>query len=328
MKRRGFVLIGIILLIAGVCSSGCTTSTPAATIAQPATAPVQVTPTFTSGNQNPIPHQQPESPVSVTVNSARKLARANQDGLHTRDGTVFVVLNITVKNNDLPEGFDLANTSFTLVDPDTGHRAANSTLSVNFIEKMDRPLENPLVLPVRIAQNESVTGEVIFRIYDSVRYGLNLEDANRQIGARQLVSFDNLMTTDHPISVTIHSVEKKYSLGTSHAAPGEIMVILNITVKNNDLSRGFYFYEGSTTLRDLVSGRNLGFSFNEKASVKSNVEDAIILPRTIKQNDSLSGKIVFATNNSDTYLLNFVDYDDTILLSRTINITEPNAQEN
>jgi len=239
-----------------------------------------------------------------------------------------VALNITVQNNDLPEEFDLANTSFTLVDLGTGHHAANSTLSLDFIEKMDRPLENPLVLPARIAQNESVTGEVIFRIYDSARYGLNLVDANRQVVARQLVSFDSLMTADHPICVTIHSVEKKYSIGTSHAAPGEIMVILNITVKNTDLSKGFYFYEGSTTLRDLVSGRNLGFSFNQKSSVKSNVADAIILPRTIKQNDSISGKIVFATNNSDTYLLNFVDSDDTILLSRTINITERSAQEN
>ena len=297
------------LLITGVCNSGCTT--PAGTTAQPAATPDQVMQAITPVNQDTGPTPQSEEPVSVTVNSARKLARVNQDGLHTRDGTIFVVLNITVKNDDVQEGFDLANTSFTLVDLDTGHRAAKSTLSLNFIEKMDRPLENTLVLPVRIARNEAVTGEVIFRVYDSARYGLNLVDANRQVVARQLVSFEGLMTTDHPVSVTINSIEKKYSLGTSHAAPGEIMVILNITVKNNDLPKGFYFYEGSTTLRDLVTGRNLGFSFNEKNSVKSNVEDAIALPQTLKQNNSVSGKIVFALNNSDTYLLNLVDYDDT-----------------
>ncbi len=327
MKRPEVLLLCITILITGVCSSGCTSATTAGIPQQPATT-VKVTQTITSGNHGTVTPQQPEGPVSVTLNSARKLARANQDELHTRDGTIYVVLNITVKNNDVQEGFDLANRSFTLVDLDTGNRAANSVLSLKFIEKMDRPLENPLSLPARIARNESVTGEVIFRIYDSARYGLNLVDANRQLVARHLVSFEGLMTTDHPVSVTINSVEKKYSLGTTHAAPGEINVILNITVKNNDLPKGFYFYEGSTTLRDLVSGRNLGFSFNEKASTQSQVEDAIILPRTIKQNDSISGKIVFALNNSDTYLLNIVDYDGTILLSRTINITDSNIGEN
>jgi hypothetical protein len=322
MEKPGILLICITILIIVVCSSGCTTSTPAATITQPATVPLQGTPTISSSELTPGSDLHPETPVSITINSARKLARANQDELHTRDETIYVVLNITVKNNDVQEGFDLANTSFILVNLETGKRANRSS---NFIVKMDRPLENPLVLPVRIAQNESVTGEVIFRIYDSAQYGLTLVDSNKQVLARQHVSFDSLMTTDNPLSLTINSVEKKYSLVTSHAAPGEIIVILNVTVKNNDLPKGFYFYEGSTTLRDLESGRNLGFSFNEKASTQSQVEDAIILPRTIKQNESLSGKLVFALNNSDTYLLNVVDYDNTILLSRTINITERNA---
>jgi hypothetical protein len=259
-------------------------------------------------------------PVSITINSARKMARVNQNGLHTRDASIFVVLNITVKNNDVREGFDFANTSTTLSNLETGNFINRSS---NFLEKMDRPLENPIILPTKIAPDEAITGQIIFWIYDSARYRLNLVDSDKKVLTSLPVSFETLTTTDHPVSVTIHSVEKRYTLNEIRTGPGLVFVIINATVKNNDLPDGFYFYEGSTTLRDLVSGRNLGLSFNEKQIMASydrhGVENAFILPRKIKQNEAVTGKLVFATNNSDTYLLNLVDYDDTILLSRTVN---------
>lgn len=255
-------------------------------------------------------------PVSLTINSARKMARINQDGLHTRDAAIFVVLNVTVKNNDVQEGFDFANTSTTLLNPETGKL---TTRSSDFLQKMDRPLENPLVMPVKIGPKEAVTGQIIFSIYDSARYRLNLVDKDNKVLTSLPVSFEDLTTTDHPVSVTLHSVEKRYTLNEIRTGPGEVFVLINVTVKNNDLPDGFYFYQGSATLRDLVSGRNLGFAFNEKKDYgQFGVENAFVLPRTIKQNESITGKLVFATNNSDRYLLNFVDYDDTILLSRTI----------
>jgi hypothetical protein len=258
----------------------------------------------------------PARPVGITINAARKMARVNQDGLHTRDAAIFVVLNITVKNNDVRESFDFTNTSATLFNPETGKLTSRSS---NFLEKMDRPLENPLVMPVKIGPGEAITGEIIFRIYDSARYRLNLVDKDNHVLTTLPVSFENLITTDHPVSVTLHSVERRYTLNEIRTGPGEVFVLVNVTVKNNDLPDGFYFYQGSTTLRDLVSGRNLGFAFNEKKDYgQFGVENAFVLPRTIKQNESITGKLVFATNNSDRYLLNFVDYDDTILLSRTV----------
>jgi hypothetical protein len=256
-------------------------------------------------------------PVSMTINSARKMARVNNDGLHTRDTTIFVVLNITVKNNDGQEGFDFSNTSTTLLNLENRNFANRSS---NFVEKMDRALENPIVIPTKIAPNEAITGQIIFRIYDSTKFRLNLVDSNNKVLTSRSVNFENLTTTDNPLSVTIHSVEKKYTLISTRAAPGEVIVIINMTVKNNDLPDGFYFNQGSTTLRDLVSGRNLGLSFNEKKDYgQQGVENAFILPRKIQQNDAITGKLVFATTNSNKYLLNLVDYDDTIILSRTIN---------
>jgi hypothetical protein len=151
-------------------------------------------------------------------------------------------------------------------------------------------------------------------------YRLNLVDGDKTVLTSLPVSFENLTTTDNPVSVTIHSVEKRYTLNDIRTGPGEVFVIINVTVKNYDLPDGFYFYEGSTTLRDLVSGRNLGISFNEKKDYgEHGVENAFILPKKIKQNEAITGKLVFATANSNTYLLNLVDYDDTILLSRTVN---------
>jgi hypothetical protein len=257
-------------------------------------------------------------PVSITVNSAKKLARVNHDeGFHTRDGIIFVVLNITVKNNDVREGFGFANTSATLLNLETRSFINRSS---NVHHKMDRPLENPIVMPTTIASNEAITGQIIFEIYDSTRYRLNLVDSDKTVLTSLPVSFESLTTTDHPVSVTIHSVEKRYTLNEIRTGPGEVFVIINATVKNNDLPSGFYFYEGSTTLRDLVSGRNLGISFNEKKDYgEHGVENAFILPLKIKQNEAITGKLVFATNNSNMYLLNLVDYDDTILLSRPVN---------
>lgn len=188
---------------------------------------------------------------------------------------------------------------------------------------MDRSLENPIVMPTKIAPDEAITGQIIFRIYDSTRYRLNLVDNDKKVLTSLPVNFESLTTASNPVSLTVHSVEKKYSLISTRSGPGEVIVIINVTVKNNDLPDGFYFYQGSTTLRDLVSGRNLGLSFNEKKDYgQQGVENAFILPRKIKQNDAITGKLVFATANSNMYLLNLVDYDDTIILSRTVNVDE------
>ena len=224
-------------------------------------------------------------PIRITVNSARKMARVNHDeGFHSRDGIIFVVLNITVKNNDMRERFDFANTSTTLLNLETRNFINRSS---NVHHKMDRPLENSIILPTTIAPNEAVTGQIIFEIYDSTRYRLNLVDSDKSVLNSLPVSFENLATTDHPVSLTIHSVEKKYTLISTRSAPGEVIVIINVTVKNNDLPDGFYFYEGSTTLRDLVSGRNLGISFNEKKDYgEQGIENAFILPKKIKQNEA------------------------------------------
>ncbi len=257
------------------------------------------------------------SPVTVTINSARKLARVNEGGLHTRDGNIFVVLDITVKNNDVREGFDFTRSSMTLLNLESSRLVNQSS---NFPDTMDRPLEKPLVMPVKIGPGEAINGQIIFRIFDSARYRLNLVGTDQKMITSRPVSFESLATTDHPLSVTIHSVEKRYTLNEIRTGPGEVFVIINATVKNNDLPDGFYFYGGSTTLRDLAGGRNLGFSFNEKKDYgQYGVENAFVLPCKIRQNDAMTGNLVFATANSDTYLLNFVDYDDTILLSRTIN---------
>jgi hypothetical protein len=269
--------------------------------------------------ENQIPAR---NPVTLTINSARKLARVNDgEGLHTRDGNIFVVLDITVKNNGVKEGFDFTNASTTLLNLESSKFASRSS---NFLNKMDKPPENPVILPTKIAQNEAITGQIIFRIYDSTEYRLNLIDNDKKVLTSLPVSFKNLATADHPVSVTVHSVEKRYTLNEIRTGPGEVFVLINMTVKNNDLPRGFYFYQGSTTLRDLASGRNVEISFNEKKDYgEFGVEQAFVLPKTIKQNDAITGKTVFALNNSDRYLMNLVDNNYTIILSRMINVDEP-----
>ena len=191
--------------------------------------------------------------------------------------------------------------------------------SSNSFPEIQKVLENPIIPPTKIAQNDTITGQIAFNIIDSTGYRLNLIDSDKKVLTSLPINFKSLTTASNPVDVTINSVEKRWSLNTTRPGPGEVFVILNITVKNNDLPDGFYFIGESTTLWDPVGGRNADLSFNEKDNVQKGLENPIILPRKIKQNETVTGQILFGTVNSNTYFLNLVANNNTIILSRKIN---------
>jgi nitrogen fixation protein len=93
-------------------------------------------------------------------------------------GHIFPVLNITLKNNDVKSGLKFTNKSTDLLDLESGEfvgRSLNSDLDIQ------KDLENPLILPIKIKQHDMITGQILFTATNSNKYRLDLVDHNNKI---------------------------------------------------------------------------------------------------------------------------------------------------
>jgi len=187
-------------------------------------------------------------------------------------------------------------------------------------ESLRKYLENPLVLPVTLQQNDIVTGQVLFETNDSMNYKVNLIDDNKNLIAFQPVSFENLFTTEDPVSITIHSARKVPNFTTSKPMPGHIFLILNVTIKNNDIREGFGFDFTSTQMYGLRNGEYERQSLNNGVNLIKNLENPIIVPTTIKQNGTKTGQLIFGIADSTEYRLNLIDNNKTIIASGNVDV--------
>jgi hypothetical protein len=297
---------------------------PASEISETITPQVNAEQPVTAGNRKRIRDPLPEEPVTVTINSARKQLGLGKWGVvyyEPMQGNVYLVLNVTIKNTGATEGFVLNGTSLMVRDPEKG--TGNRVLDIR--ESLRKYLENPLVLPVFLQQNEMVAGQVLFEMNDSVNYKVNLVDSNKTVLASQPVSFDNLLTNDAPVSITIHSVRKEREFNSSmpHPVspnPGHIFLILNVTIKNNNVREGYAFDFISTHIQDLKNGNYERQSLNNGVNVIKNLENPILVPTTIKQNGTKTGQLLFGVADSTDYRLNLIGTNKTIIASRNIHV--------
>jgi hypothetical protein len=174
-------------------------------------------------------------------------------------------------------------------------------------------------------QDDTVTGQILFEMNDSVNYRVNLVDSNKTVLASQPVSFDNLLTNDAPVSITIHDARKVREFNSSmpHPVspnPGHIFLILNVTIKNNNVRGGYAFDFTSTHLQDLKNGNYERQSLNNGVNVIKNLENPIIVPTTIKQNGTKTGQLLFGIADSTDYRLNLICNNKTIVASRNIHV--------
>ncbi len=295
-----------------------TSIVPASGIAEPATTQVSVVQPVNTGDQIGIRNQQPEEPVSITINSARKvLLLGTRDDIYLgpKEGYVFLILDVTVKNNDVREGFVFTNSSIIVRNPERNTGANRFLTSHRAIRKY---LENRIIPPVTIQQNDSVTGQVPFEIYDSAEYRLNLIDTDKTVLASRPVSFNSLLTTQNPVSLTIIDVNKVQNFPATSPMPGHIFLVLNVTVKNNDVQDGFDFGWESTDLQDMMGSDYTLHSLNNGPNLMTNFKNPIPPETTIEQNDSITGQIVFGIADSTEYRLNLIDTNKTIIASRSI----------
>lgn len=321
---------GNMVIIAGFCTiiilttfiAGCTTSNSGTnnsvfTPAEPTSNQVQVVQPVNPGNPTKIQDQQQKGPVTLTINSAKKMMSLGK--ARPSKGHIFLVLDITVKNRNVDQGYIFGNKSITLKD---------SEGNVYNFELSSRPeiqieLANPILPQTKLGLNDTITGQVLFGILDSTNFDLNLMGkGGKGVLTSQPVNFDSLLTTEKPVSLTINSAKKIANFGNGTPMPmgKHIYLILNVTLKNSDMKEGLDFTDDSITMLDLNGDDFVDQSLNSGQNLRKNLESPIILPITIEPNEIINGQLIFGIADSTDYRLNLLDNDKVVILSKNIHV--------
>jgi len=275
------------------------------------------------------------APITVTVHSATKVAEYN--GVPARAGSYFVITNLTLENHGM--------------GPYTFNEKAATISGGTIVEEKLYTRLTECRYWGKIPPGEKRTGILVFGVKNDTQdftltffYNNGQDIVTKELGSIPLESGSaaasqstdsNIPTTMNagdtasqgPVSLTINSISKAsrvndYGIGNgTMAMQGHVFVILDVTVKNNELQEGFIFTDKSTTLKNLEDNYNVGLSLNGLPEVKEDLKNAIIPPITIAQNQALTGKIIFGTTDSDSYAMNLVGPNKTILAKKHIRFT-------
>jgi hypothetical protein len=316
MKKWYYLISFLFILLLITVFAGCTTSGPGTN--NPSTTPAgpvqkNAIPASDVATQTRNQNQPKQGPVSITIDSARKKMRLGDLG--PNPGHIFLLLNITARNKSLREGFVFTNKSVVLGDPDQRVRV---DLEMNSRPEFQKALENPIIPQTNLGVNDEVSGQIVFGIEDSENYNLLVMGNNSQVLTVQPIHFENLTTTERPVSFTIKSAKKFQNFTTSQPAPGHIIIVLDVSIKNNDLPEGFVYNDQSTNLLDLVRGGYAGHSVNGGENIRQNVENPILPQTMIEQGETVNGQLIYLIENSSDYRLNLVSNDYTLLLYKNI----------
>lgn len=116
--------------------------------------------------------------------------------------------------------------------------------------------------------------------------------------------------TNDVLTVSLNSAEKTVSLGNKIGKPGLILVVLDITIKNNDKKNDFTYSDASFILTDLSNNEHFPAITSQKARPLANP----LFMGTIPAGSTDDGKILFRVNaTSSTYTLSVVDSTGTVL---------------
>jgi hypothetical protein len=335
-KIEFFTLCASLLLISSF-FSGCIQNSVPSNV-----TPITVTTQSVSSNAAPIPDDiysatSNGAPITVTTYSAYKTTEIN--GITAQSGSVFVIINMTIDNHGKNDyTFNENSVSITNGTPVEENQYARFTGRGYW---------------GAIPPNEQRNGDVIFEVTDSTQdvtprffyhnkqesFPLDLGTVPMRAGSVLLETpvstADNTPSTlnagdtasQGPVSLTINSISKAsrindYGIGNgTRAMQGHVFVILDVSIKNNGIPEGFVFTDKSTTMKNLADNYYVGLSLNGLPEVKEDLKNAIIPPVTIAQNQAITGKIIFGITDSDSYGMNLVGSNKTILAKKHILFT-------
>lgn len=335
-KIEFFTLCASLLLISLI-FSGCTQNSVPGDV-----TPITVTTQSVPGNTAQISENihsatSNDARITVTTYSAYKTKEIN--GITAQPGSVFVIINLTIDNH--------GKNDYTFNE--------NSVSITNGI-----PVEKNQYARITgrgywgaIPPNEQRNGDVIFEVKDNTQdvslrffyhnkqesFPLDLGTVPMSAGSVILETpasaVDNTPSTlnagdtasQGPVSLTINSISKAsrindYGIGNgTMAVQGHVFVILDVTIKNNGMPEGFVFTDKSTTMKNLADNYYVGCSLNGLPEVEEDLRNAIIPPVTVAQNQVIIGKIIFGITDSDSYGMNLVNSNKTILAKKHIRFT-------
>jgi hypothetical protein len=115
------------------------------------------------------------------------------------------------------------------------------------------------------------------------------------------------------LTVTLNSAVKKTVIGDLTPTPGNIFLVLNVTIQNNDKNNGFEYRDSSFTIYDKVNK-------DRRTAITSIVAGKLNSPLpatgTIPPTSTQTGLIVFRVmDSSNSYKFSVVDARDTVLVS-------------
>jgi hypothetical protein len=147
-----------------------TSSAPTPLLPSPTPTPFQVTEPAISGTPTVVQTAQTMEKVSLTINSAQK-----QKTVYTStapEGRMFLVLDVTVKNNGMEKGYELTDDTITLNYAKPGGPTEKSITT-----RVRGGLKNPILMPTTIKQNDTRSGQIVITVAESSgKYTINLID--------------------------------------------------------------------------------------------------------------------------------------------------------
>lgn len=201
MSKKSLIvfLIGLAIIGACVVVSGCTsaqndqgaiqnnqtvpvTPSPAASTTVPATTLVTSAPVTLQTTVMSTTATQAPAVVSVTYNSATRQTKLGT--FKPKSDNNFLVLDITIQNNDKNEDFDYTNASFALFDKTVSPPHKLSPITAQVAGALENPFTTGMV-PVKSEK----TGQIVFPVKEnSVSYTFTLYDTK----GNEITSFDNI----------------------------------------------------------------------------------------------------------------------------------------
>ena len=121
------------------------------------------------------------------------------------------------------------------------------------------------------------------------------------------------------VLLAVNSVQKQTKIYTMNPKSGNVFLVLDITVKNNNIKDGYEFTDKSITVSSPNGAMNIGESLTTK--VRGGLDNPILTPTTIEMNDKRTGQVAFSVPmNSGKYILHLVDNKGVELSTETVTV--------
>jgi ABC-type oligopeptide transport system substrate-binding subunit len=120
--------------------------------------------------------------------------------------------------------------------------------------------------------------------------------------------------TNSGLTVTLNSAEKKTSLGNGIGKPGRMLLIVDITIKNNDKKNDFKYTDASFVISYKSNSDRLTAITTQYANNRGLINP--LISGTVAAGSTDDGTILFGVNStSNSYKLSVVDSTGTLLTS-------------